>query len=381
MNKTDYVYMIPWLCVPGVGLRSLEKIEYFRKRQKLSWQQLWQRLSILLSMNIISMKQLAEEKIEVVYKDDALYPQLLREIDQPPPLLFAKGNLQLLTSIGVKPSVAVVGTRRNTPYGEFVTKKIVEELTLQNVCTISGGMYGIDAIAHKTSIENNGETIAVLGSGVAAQGAYWQQLLCQQIIDSGGLVISEFFPWQSAQKGFFPRRNRVVAGLSNAVVVTEAAVKSGSLITAQYALDFGREVCAVPGSITNQFADGTTWLLNEGATLVRSGLDILKTFDRSLPEYISVGENNSKKNISKPKHLVMQKPISKSITRATVKSTPNVVPKQSVILALISSQMGITTDAISSVTKCSVRNTLQNLSELELQNRVVSQGQRWFLAT
>jgi DNA processing protein len=366
--------MIPWLCVPGVGLKSLEKITAFQQKQNISWKQIWQRLSILLSMNVISMKQflaaeeykkkswsaevlrrrLAEEKITVVCKDDALYPQLLREIDQPPPLLFVKGNVQLLKSIGFRPSVAVVGTRRNTPYGDFVTRKIVEELTLENALIISGGMYGIDAIAHKASIENNGETIAVLGSGVAAQGAYWQQLLCQQIIDSGGLVISEFFPWQSAQKAFFPRRNRIVAGLANAVVVIEAAEKSGSLITAQFGLDLGREVCAVPGSITNQYANGTKWLINQGAVLVSSGSEILKAIT------IEDGE---------PQNLV-----SETQTRPITPKNPNT------IVQIVSDQTGISTEKIADMLHCSIPAALEKLSELEVTNRLISQGQKWFLA-
>lgn len=365
MSVKDTFYQIPWLCVPGIGLRTLEKISLFRSRQKLSWKQLWKRPSLLLSLNIISMKQflavqdykkscwsmetlrrrLAEEQIEVVFKKDGLYPQLLREIDQPPPLLFAKGNLNLLEKIGKQPSIAVVGTRKNTSYGKLVTTKIVEELVTQDSIIVSGGMYGIDSIAHQAVLNQKGKTIAVLGSGVAAQGAYWQQLLCQQIVENNGLVISEFFPWQHAQKGFFPRRNRIVAGLSHAVVVTEAARKSGSLITAQFALDFGREVCAVPGSITNQYANGTTWLINQGASLITSGQDVLK----------QIGWNSTTTSIEY-----------------------NQSTKQPIV-QLVQNEMGITTEKVAELLRCSVTKALQQLSELEMQNRVISQGQKWFL--
>jgi DNA processing protein len=298
------------------------------------------------SMSLLR-RRLAEEKIRVVFKEDALYPQLLREIDQPPPLLFVQGNSDLLGEIGERPSVAVVGTRRNTSYGKLVTTKIVEELVSQNAIIVSGGMYGIDSIAHQAALNQNGKTIAVLGSGVAAQGAYWQQLLSQQIIEADGAVISEFFPWQQARKGFFPRRNRIVAGLSQVVVVTEAARKSGSLITAQFGLDFGREVCAVPGAITNRYANGTTWLINQGASLVTSGQDVLKQVDFEA----DWGTTEYNRQTKQP------------------------------IVTLVQNEMGITTEKVAEILRCSVTKALQQLSELEMQNRLISQGQQWFLVT
>lgn len=208
---------------------------------------------------------------------DVNYPPLLREISDPPKILFVRGSMAALHN--GRYALAVVGSRRLTQYGARAVEHLVAPLTTHfNI--VSGLALGTDGAAHVAALENNGATIAVVGSGVDDASLYPQAHvgLAHQIIKSGGCVLSEYPPGTRAQSYFFPVRNRILAGLAQGVLITEAALDSGTMITARCALDYNRDVFAVPGSIFSETSQGTNELLKRGAKLTTTADDILETY-------------------------------------------------------------------------------------------------------
>lgn len=220
------------------------------------------------------LEKLQKEKINIVKITDEYYPRLLKEIYNPPPILYYRGDLNAIN----KPSIAVVGTRKNSSYGRQVAEEIGGQLVRAGLTIVSGLALGIDALAHWAAINNQGQTAAVLGSGVDWQNIYpaANRQLAQKIIEQRGIVLSEFPIGTMPTKFTFPLRNRIVSGLSLGTMVIEAPQNSGALITAKYALEQNREVFAVPGSIYNRNSDGTNNLIKSGAKLVSSHQDILE---------------------------------------------------------------------------------------------------------
>ncbi|MCL5784512.1 MAG: DNA-processing protein DprA [Patescibacteria group bacterium] len=203
---------------------------------------------------------------------DEKYPQLLKQIYDPPPVLYFKGEILSADSR----AVAVVGTRKISGYGRLVTEKFTRELVEAGVTVVSGLARGVDGQAHKTVVENNGRTIAVLGGGLYHLFPPENIDLAKRIVQGYGALVSEFPPDMPCSPGNFPARNRIISGLSLGVVVTEAAEDSGSLITAKLALDQGREVFAVPGPITSSLSKGPSLLIKQGAQLVTEVGEILE---------------------------------------------------------------------------------------------------------
>lgn len=198
------------------------------------------------------------------------YPVALLDLYDPPPLLFARGSLEVLT----RPTVAVVGTRANTEYGADVTRLTVSALAGAGVVVISGLAHGIDRIAHETALESGGPTAAVVGCGIDV--VYPRQHAClQDRVAREGLLLSEFLPGEPARPHNFPRRNRILAALAQVVVVVEAPGRSGALITAEHALDLGREVLAVPGPVGRRTSEGTNALIRDGAGILLEPADVL----------------------------------------------------------------------------------------------------------
>ncbi len=195
-------------------------------------------------------------------------PGLLREIPDPPKILYGQGNIDLLKKTDCL-FVCIVGPRNASPYGYDVTKLILEHLSLFNVIVVSGAAYGIDGLVHTLSLQNNIPTIAVPGSGISDESFYPKAHLelKHEIIDNGGLVVNEFHPFAKADVWTFPVRNRIMAGMCHLTIVVEAENKSGTLITAHIAADYNREVLAVPGSIFSATSQGTLELASKGAEL------------------------------------------------------------------------------------------------------------------
>lgn len=217
-------------------------------------------------------RELEKKEAWYVILTDNEYPRLLKEIENPPFVLYGKGDISALS---LQKTIGIVGTRKITSYGRQVTEMITAEMVSAGYCIVSGLAMGVDAVAHKTAIENNGKTIAVLGCGVDCCSPASNAMLYRQIIESGGAIISEFPLSMSPSIGSFPSRNRIIAGLSHVVLVTEGAADSGALITASNAAQQQKAVFAVPGPITSQLSKGPNILIQNGARLVTSAEEIL----------------------------------------------------------------------------------------------------------
>ncbi len=202
---------------------------------------------------------------------DDLYPELLRQISDPPPVLYLRGDTKLLSTC----CIAIVGSRASTSYGNRTAFTLAKRLVNAGVTIVSGLALGIDAESHRGALAGEGATIGVLGCGIDVLYPRQHGRLYHEIAEKG-VIVSEY-PLGTSPEGFrFPARNRIIAGLSKGVVVVEAARKSGSLITAQFALDEGREVYGVPGQVDSFKSGGVHWLLQQGAKLVQSENDILE---------------------------------------------------------------------------------------------------------
>ncbi len=203
--------------------------------------------------------------------DDPLYPRLLREIPRPPPLLYVRGDPSCLSL----PQLAIVGSRNPSGGGSENAERFAHYLAERGFAITSGLALGIDAAAHRGALRAGGKTIAVMGTGIDLIYPSRHRQLAQEIVDSGGALVSEFPLGTSSHASNFPQRNRIISGLSGGTLVVEAAVQSGSLITASYALQHDREVFAIPGSIHNPLARGCHQLIRQGATLVETAQDIV----------------------------------------------------------------------------------------------------------
>lgn len=214
---------------------------------------------------------LEEQNINVITIYDENYPEDLKNIYDKPLILYAKGSIIKDDNF----ALAVVGSRKATSYGKWVTEKIVKELTALGITIISGLAIGIDSIAHRTALESNGRTIAVLGNGLDIIYPKRNKELYREI-ETKGAIVSEYFLGVAPLQYNFPQRNRIISGLSLGVLIVEAQEKSGSLITAQHALEQGKEVFAIPGNINSIFSKGTNKLIKEGAKLVMDVEDIVE---------------------------------------------------------------------------------------------------------
>ena len=228
----------------------------------------------------VVMERISALGVKVYTWEDEIYPKRLKEIAQPPPVLFVKGSINVEDDW----AVSVVGTRRVTPYGRQVATEVARFLAENGVTVISGLARGVDAIAHQTAIQSGGRTIAVLGSGVDVIYPPEHRKLAEEIIAQGA-VISDYPMGTQPESSNFPPRNRIIAGLSLATIVVEAGERSGALITAKFAVEQGRDVFAVPGSILTPQSDGTNRLIEDGARpLLRMNeiLEVLKL--ENIPE-------------------------------------------------------------------------------------------------
>jgi DNA processing protein len=219
------------------------------------------------------MKQYERAGVRFLTIFDEEYPYLLKQISRPPWVLYYKGDIRLCS----KPAVTIVGTRRPTAYGRHVARELAKSLAQSGVCVVSGMARGIDAEAHRGALEGGGGTIAVLGCGADVVYPSEHRELYSEICRNG-LVLSEYPLGTRPHRGLFPARNRIVAGLSLGTAVIEAADRSGSLITADCALDESRDVFAVPGPITSPKSRGCHWLIRQGAKLVTDVHDILEEY-------------------------------------------------------------------------------------------------------
>ncbi|MFA5029706.1 MAG: DNA-processing protein DprA [Patescibacteria group bacterium] len=219
-------------------------------------------------------EKVSQSGVGFIFIQDKNYPQLLKEIYNPPALLFFRGSPEAINNF----CLAVVGTRKYSPYGQQATEEIAGQLAREHLTIVSGLALGIDALAHEAALKNNGLTVAVLGAAVEEKSIYpaENRRLAERIVASGGALISEYPPGTQPAKFTFPMRNRIISGLSRGVVVVEAPENSGALITAKYALEQNREVFAIPGSIYSNNSQGTNNLIKLGAKMVTRADDVLE---------------------------------------------------------------------------------------------------------
>ena len=203
--------------------------------------------------------------------NDKCYPKQLKTIYDPPKVLYVRGNKEILENFGI----AIVGSRNCTKYGEIISKNLGYNLAKKDVVIISGLAKGIDSFAHIGSIYAKGKTIAVLGNSIDTIYPKENEVLAQKILEYGGAIISEYSENAKIEKSNFPARNRIISGLSQGVIIVEAKEKSGSLITADFALEQGKDIYAVPGSITSLNSVGTNELIKQGAIPITSYKDVL----------------------------------------------------------------------------------------------------------
>ncbi|WGV28529.1 DNA-processing protein DprA [Halotia branconii] len=253
--------------VEGFGFQTLEKV--VQQRSRLHPAQL--------------LTQHQQENPDFWTPADADYPRLLLETPSPAPILYYRGEVDLQENLGQKPLVGIVGTRQPSEYGIRWTRQISTALAKNGFTVVSGMAEGIDTESHFAAIKAGGRTIAVLGTGVDVIYPHKNRDLYKQIL-SAGLVLSEYPSKTPPERTHFPRRNRIIAGLSRAILVIEAPLKSGALITATYANEFGRDVYALPGRIDDRPSQGCLKLLSQGASFILKDLDELLTMLGAVPQ-------------------------------------------------------------------------------------------------
>jgi DNA processing protein len=325
MNNIHLPYWLAALFLPGIGPRRFVRwLNYFSDIKKLfeaSYTEL--QAAGLLAKEIAALraphwtaveKELAWQQEAghfILALNDSRYPPALKEISDPPLVLYVAGHAELL----LEAQLAIVGSRRPTPLGLANAKKFSSSLAEAGLVITSGLALGIDAASHQGALAVNGRTIGVCGTGLNHVYPPSHRALFENILAQGGAIISEFVLDAPAHACHFPRRNRVIGGLSLGVLVVEAALKSGSLVTARHASEQGREVFAIPGSIHNPLAQGCHHLIREGAKLVETAKDILEEIAFVAPSWkVSKNSKNEKKTELSPVYSQLLEQIGYEIT-------------------------------------------------------------------
>lgn len=268
----------------GIGIKTyLGLVEEFGSIEALYNNYIHRNLDPQLIANLagldvnIAIKRLLKSNIKFTCLWEDSYPPLLKEIPDAPIVLFYVGNIQIAQSLKL---ISIVGTRKISPYGKYLLDKLVPNLVAQNIPIVSGLAYGVDAYAHNLTLQHNGQTIAALPCSVDSPVPKENYYLYSKILDSNGLIFSDAFPGTKVVAGSFPKRNRIIAGLSESTIVIEAGIKSGALITAKLAFDYDREVLAYPGNVNTENSKGCNYLIrNNIATLADSFFEYNKNVD------------------------------------------------------------------------------------------------------
>jgi DNA processing protein len=282
--------MISWISLnmtPGVGPRAATKLlerfgsadaVFHARRTELESLRLKPETVDSIIKNefhnkaAIELDRVKEIGGDVLILDDGSYPTLLREIDDPPPVLYVKGDWQACFD---QPGVGVIGSRMCSTYGENASEMLSRDLASRGLTVVSGLARGIDTAAHRGAMRGQGRTIAVMGTGIDAVYPKENNGLVGEILESGGCLVTQFPLGTPPLKDNFPYRNRIISGLSLGVLIVEASERSGSLITARLAMEQNREVMAVPGNITSGNSFGTNYLIKSGAKLVQQWQDVV----------------------------------------------------------------------------------------------------------
>lgn len=357
----------------------------------------WQQEPTLATNFELAIKALNHPHDHVLRIHDICYPKQLKHIADPPPFLFVRGNIQVLN----QPQIAIVGSRKTSQTGHQVAEQFALALAQQGFYITSGLAHGIDASAHRGALQaGQGQTLAVMGTGVNLCYPTANQGLYRQIVEAGGAIVSEFMPNTPAREYHFPRRNRIVSGLSLGVLVVEAALKSGSLITAQTALEQNRQVFAIPGHIYNEHSRGCHQLIRDGAMLVDEPQQIVDELD--LPrrwqqqadtdtQLVSIApDDNIRANKADTQTAILNKTLTnkfathtnrsikhtQTIEKTTPISTPSslAIPEHLQPLYQALDWVGISLDSLVDSLNIDIATLTSQLMEMELLGFAVQQG-------
>lgn len=290
-ERMERGFWLAWSQIPGIGPVLLKRLYLHFGQLSVAWNAPAGELAEVEGIGHHSAIAIAAERTTLhpldlletherqnphfVTPSDPHYPQLLFEIPDPPPVLYYRGQITLLQDLDAVAAIALVGTRHPSEYGKRWTRKLSSTLAKSGFVILSGLADGIDGEAHRSCLDAGGTTIAVLGTGVDLVYPWKNRQLYNQILETG-LAISEYPAGTQPDRTHFPRRNRIVAGLSRAVLVIEAPKKSGALITAHLANDYGRDIYALPGSLDNSKSEGCLALLSKGAQMILGETELLE---------------------------------------------------------------------------------------------------------
>lgn len=302
---------------------------------------------------------LSEADQSIVFRDEATYPTLLKQIAVPPLFLFVKGSIEAWQ----QPCIGVVGARNASGYGRKLAQEWSERLASGGYAVCSGGAKGIDAYAHQGALAARGNTVVVMGTGLLNWYPRQNYALFERIIEHGGALVSEYPLTTHPKPNLFPPRNRIISGMSHGVLVVEASEKSGSLISARYALEENREVFAIPGRVGDPQSSGTNHLIRQGATLVRSTDDMLEELPREARKTTASQETV---RVSPPdtaaSQLISPMPQSEGLS----------APASSLLQLFWQERIGLDFDALIRKTGMGASDLAQTLMELELSGQVVN---------
>lgn len=315
MGQEERLYWLAWSQISGIGPVLLQRLQQHFGTLAGAWKASTVELaqvegfgSQTIDKVLQQRSQLHPEKFYALHQQenpqfwtpaDAEYPRLLLETPSPPAVLYYRGEVELQENFGQKPLVAIVGTRKPSEYGIRWTRRISMALAQNGFTIVSGLAEGIDTETHTTTIKSGGRTLAILGTGVDIVYPPKNAELYKQILTQG-LVLSEYPAKTPPDRTHFPRRNRIIAALSRAVLVIEAPIKSGALITAHYANDFGRDVYALPGRLDDYPSQGCLKLITQGASLILKELDELLKMLGAIPQIDAIEASPQQEQLTLP---------------------------------------------------------------------------------
>lgn len=315
--SSDRALWLAWSHLPGIGAMLLSRLKKHFGSLAVAWEATAAELMAVEGVGPTVAESVVSERRQIDPEQflqqheqqnshfwtpaDAAYPQLLSEIPDFPGVLYYRGQVNLAESTGQSTLVGIVGTRSPSEYGRRWTRRLVKALVAQEVTVVSGLAAGIDTEAHRSCLEAGGRTIAVLGTGVDLIYPWSNRSLYQELVKQG-LAVSEYPAGTPPDRVHFPRRNRIIAGLCQAILVIEAPAKSGALITAHLANDYGRDVYALPGSLDHPNSMGCLNLINQGAQIILSEDALLE----SLGQLPSLARSNQEQSPPPPLNLSLE---------------------------------------------------------------------------
>lgn len=376
----------------GAGARTDELLAYFKNPEEMynAGEYEWRLSGLLTQKKIESLKSSTVEKTteiinecrqkgyKIITPDDNLFPDRLKNLPDMPLALYGMGDCSVMNDVV---SIGMVGTRKASNYGIETAQKLSFLLALSGATIVSGGALGVDSEAHAGAMLAKGRTLAFLGCGLSVN-YLMENAALRRAITRYGAVVSEYSPFTTASRTTFPTRNRLISGVSLGVVVVEAGVKSGSLITANFALEQGKDVFAVPGDIVRSSFDGTNHLIKNGAKPVFTAEDVLSEYEYRYGDLLDL--SNAKVNIAsvpyvdyrKKKSTTQSKDISKKETEVKIaenpvakierKTLPEDISDEAKKIYSVLNEQGVHIDDIVRETNLKMNVVLSSLTELEL---------------